>query len=83
MIIWAGVGERLRGAALAGPARRRLPAHFSAGEGVLTPEADRLVMRATAADAGSLAVVQDVLGRHLERFGQRRELVVTWQDDAS
>ncbi|GII57995.1 hypothetical protein Pth03_63840 [Planotetraspora thailandica] len=54
-----------------------------AGEGVLTPEADRLVMRAIAADAESLEVVKDVLGRHLERFGQRRELVVTWQDDAS
>ncbi|GII32739.1 DUF2218 domain-containing protein [Planotetraspora mira] len=56
---------------------------FSAGEGTLTPEADRLVMRASASDAESLAAVQDVLGRHLERFGQRRELVVTWQEDAS
>ncbi|MEV0974214.1 DUF2218 domain-containing protein [Microtetraspora glauca] len=52
---------------------------FSAGEGVLTPEADRLVMRASAADAESLGVVQDVLGRHLERFGQRNELTVTWE----
>ena len=25
--------------------------------------------------------MQDVLGRHLERFGQRNELVVTWSDD--
>jgi hypothetical protein len=25
--------------------------------------------------------VQDVLGRHLERFGQRNELVVTWRSD--
>jgi uncharacterized protein len=56
---------------------------FSAGEGVLTPEAERLVLRAVAADEESLSVVKDVLGRHLERFGQRRELVVTWQDGAS
>jgi hypothetical protein len=26
-----------------------------------------------------LAHIEDVLGRHLERFGARRELVVTWQ----
>jgi hypothetical protein len=25
-----------------------------------------------------LARVEDVLGRHLERFGQRNELVVSW-----
>jgi uncharacterized protein len=41
------------------------------GEGVLT-------LLAEAPDAESLARVQDVLGRHLERFGQRNELVVSW-----
>ena len=41
------------------------------GEGVLT-------LRATAPDAETLDRVQDVLGRHLERFGQRNELVVVW-----
>jgi hypothetical protein len=41
------------------------------GDGVLT-------LRAEAADTQALARVQDVLGRHLERFGQRNELVVTW-----
>jgi hypothetical protein len=41
------------------------------GEGVLT-------LLAEAPDAENLARVQDVLGRHLERFGQRNELVVTW-----
>ena len=41
------------------------------GEGVLT-------LLAEAPDAEALARVQDVLGRHLERFGQRNELVVTW-----
>ncbi|TFV88739.1 DUF2218 domain-containing protein [Blastococcus sp. CT_GayMR16] len=41
------------------------------GDGVLT-------LRAEAPDSESMARVQDVLGRHLERFGQRNELVVTW-----
>lgn len=41
------------------------------GDGVLT-------LIAEAPDAETLATVQDVLGRHLERFGQRNELQVTW-----
>ena len=41
------------------------------GDGVLT-------LLASAPDVASLAVVQDVLGRHLERFGARSELVVSW-----
>jgi hypothetical protein len=43
------------------------------GDGVLT-------LLAEAPDAEGLARVQDVLGRHLERFGQRDELAVRWQD---
>ena len=43
------------------------------GDGVLT-------LLAEAPDAEGLARVQDVLGRHLERFGQRNELVVSWAD---
>ena len=35
-------------------------------------------MRAEAPDAEALDVVTDVVGRHLERFGQRNELTVTW-----
>jgi hypothetical protein len=50
------------------------------GHGVLEPQPDRLVLRATAPDLESLGVVQDVLGRHLVRFGRRNELTVTWQD---
>lgn len=57
--------------------RLTLPA---GGEGILAPEPSRLVMHASAADAEALDQVKDVLGRHLERFGQRRELTVTWQD---
>jgi hypothetical protein len=41
------------------------------GDGVLT-------LRAEAPDAESLARVQHVLGSHLERFGQRNEIIVTW-----
>jgi uncharacterized protein len=41
------------------------------GDGVLT-------LIAEAPDAETLATVQDVLGRHLVRFGQRNELQVTW-----
>jgi uncharacterized protein len=41
------------------------------GEGVLTLLAD-------APDTETLERVQWVLGSHLERFGQRNELVVTW-----
>ena len=47
---------------------------LSAGEAVLT-------LVATAPDRASLTVIQDVLGRHLERFGQRDGLVVTWNED--
>lgn len=54
---------------------------LQSGEGVLLPEEGFLVMTATAPDDETLAVIQDVLGRHLERFGQRNELSVTWEGD--
>ena len=41
------------------------------GEGLLT-------LIAEASDTVTLARVQHVLGSHLERFGQRNELTVTW-----
>jgi hypothetical protein len=46
------------------------------------PRADHLLLEAIAADGESLAVVEDILGRHLERFGARRELTVSWRRDA-
>jgi hypothetical protein len=46
------------------------------GDGVLT-------LLAEAPDAESLAKVQHVLGSHLERFGQRNELAVTWTAEES
>ena len=54
---------------------------FAYGTGTVRPEDGRLVLEAVAADAESLARVQDVLGRHLERFGSRRELSVRWSDE--
>ena len=44
------------------------------GDGVLT-------LQAQAPDAESLERVKHVLGSHLERFGQRNELAVSWVDD--
>jgi hypothetical protein len=55
--------------------------HLSAGTGTVRPRADHLILQAAAADAESLAAVEDVLRRHLERFGARRELTVSWQRD--
>ena len=52
---------------------------FSYGTGTLRAREGRLVMEASAGDAESLAHVEDVLGRHLERFGARHRLRVTWQ----
>jgi uncharacterized protein len=52
---------------------------FSYGTATVRPEDNQLVLKAAAEDPDSLAHVEDVLGRHLERFGAKRELVVTWQ----
>jgi len=57
------------------PAGRLL---FAYGVGTVLPMPGQLVLRATAADQESLARVQDVLQRHLEKFGARRELTVSW-----
>ena len=49
------------------------------GTATLIVAADALVMRAAAEDAETLDRVKDVTGRHLERFGEKDGLVVTWQ----
>jgi hypothetical protein len=46
----------------------------------LTAETDGLRIRAVATGTEALPRLQDVIARHLVRFGQRDELVVTWQD---
>jgi uncharacterized protein len=52
---------------------------FVYGTGTVRPEVGQLVLEAEAPDEDSLAHVEDVLARHLERFGARNELVVTWE----
>jgi hypothetical protein len=52
---------------------------FDEGSCLLVPGPDALELRASATSADALTQVQDVVGRHLERFGQRNELVVDWQ----
>jgi len=51
---------------------------FAYGVGDVLSRAAALELRATAGDAESLARVQDVLARHLVRFGARKELAVSW-----
>jgi DNA-binding PadR family transcriptional regulator len=51
---------------------------MDAGECLLDPTEESLELRATAPTDEALETVQDVVARHLERFGQREELVVAW-----
>jgi hypothetical protein len=51
-------------------------ASLHAGEGILR-------MRVNAADEEALTRMQEVVGSHLVRFGQRDELVVEWQSVSS
>jgi 2-iminobutanoate/2-iminopropanoate deaminase len=52
---------------------------FAYGVGTVRPENGRLVLHAAASDPESLARVEDVLGRHLVRFGARQQLSVSWE----
>lgn len=52
---------------------------FAYGTGVVRPDGAALVLEAAAENQEDLEHVEDVLKRHLERFGARRELVVEWQ----
>ncbi|SDZ47920.1 hypothetical protein SAMN05216215_107919 [Saccharopolyspora shandongensis] len=61
--------------------RITLPADRGAGSCLLVSEPDALALRAEAENAEVLDRVQDVIGRHLERFGQRDELTVDWTND--
>ncbi len=51
---------------------------FAYGVGLVRAEEARLLLDASAPDEAALARVQDVLGRHLQRFGQRAGLTVAW-----
>ena len=56
-------------------------APIAGGTGVIEVGDGVLTLLAEAPDGETLARVQDVLGRHLERFGQRNELTVVWTTD--
>ena len=51
------------------------------GQCQLTSAGELLVLEATADSAEGLAHIQDVVGRHLERFGARAALRVEWKHD--
>ena len=52
---------------------------LAGGDCLLTATDEALVLEAHAPDQEALDRVTDVVGRHLERFGQRHELVVVWR----
>jgi hypothetical protein len=49
------------------------------GSCLVQPREGALELSAEALDEESLDLVTDVIGRHLERFGQRNELAVHWR----
>ncbi|GAA2155396.1 DUF2218 domain-containing protein [Kitasatospora kazusensis] len=53
---------------------------FRAGTGTLVAEPGALLLTVEGA-AEDLPMLEDVVGRHLVRFGARDELVVEWQRD--
>jgi uncharacterized protein len=52
---------------------------FGDGDCLMQPRAGALDLTVTASGPEALARLTDVVGRHLERFGQRNELVVSWR----
>ncbi|MDH6579678.1 DUF2218 domain-containing protein [Kitasatospora sp. MAP5-34] len=54
---------------------------FKAGSATLVAEPGVLLLAVEGA-AENLAVLEDVVGRHLVRFGARDELVVEWHRDS-
>lgn len=53
------------------------------GRCTLTTGTELLVLEASADSTEGLAHIQDVVGRHLERFGARAGLRVQWRGDGS
>jgi caffeoyl-CoA O-methyltransferase len=49
------------------------------GHCTLHPADDHILMTAVADDAERLANVEDVIGRHLVRFGAKDELSIAWE----
>ncbi|GAA4875694.1 MULTISPECIES: DUF2218 domain-containing protein [Saccharopolyspora] len=61
-----------------GGTRIALPPDRGAGSCLLLAESGALALHASAESTEVLDRVQDVIGRHLERFGQRDGLTVSW-----
>ena len=55
---------------------------FDGGDCLLTSRDGALDLAATADDADRLDRVTSVIGSHLERFGQRNELAVSWTSES-
>ena len=54
-------------------------AHVGGSTARVTVGGDGLVLQAERSDEETVGRLEHALGSHLERFGQRRELTVTWQ----
>lgn len=52
---------------------------FESGDCNLTAGTDELTLEVSAAESDQVQRLKDVVGRHLERFGRRDQLTVTWQ----
>lgn len=52
---------------------------LASGECRLVSQAESLELYASAPTREDLERVMEVVGKHLERFGQRNELTVTWE----
>jgi hypothetical protein len=52
---------------------------MAGGECLLQPAGEALELHASAPTQAELERVTEVVGSHLERFGQRSELRVSWQ----
>jgi hypothetical protein len=61
---------------------RTSTARIAGGVGRITVSEDALILEAEATDTGALRSVQDVLGRHLQRFARNNELVIDWDSPA-
>lgn len=59
--------------------RVTLPADRGSGSCLLSSGSGVLVLEAEAENVEVLQTVNDVVGGHLERFGQRDGLAVSWQ----
>ena len=52
---------------------------FPGGQCVLVASGDALLLRAEAADAGTLELIENLIASHIDRFSRREPLTVTWQ----